>query len=625
MESLFQCKLNSVEADYMVREVSNEEIKAALFQIDDNKVPGLYGYSAAFFKKAWNVIGNDVCLAVKEFFKTRKILREINSTLIALVPKIQTPLKCLTLDPLLVAMLYTNASVKHIHDNIMLAQELFKGYDRKSGPKRFVVKVDIQKAYDTVNWQFLESILIGFGLYPKMVQWIMRCVSTTSFSICINGQSCGYFKGGKGLRQGDPISSYLFTLVMEILTLIIKRKVDQSRDFQYHFGCKKLKVTNVCFADDLLIYCHADKNSLKVLKESIDEFGKVAGLIPNYNKSTIIFGSLDDDERKELLEVMPFKVEKLPIRLMLVASVLETIYVYWASVFLLPVGVIEDINKLLKNFLWQQNDGTKRRAKVAWKNVCKFKQKGGLGLKDLRVKWINTEKLRGRSVWEVDVDINDSWGWKNIGNLRKEVRKFMYSKIGDGNRTSVWENGKLCKFSVKQAYEDLLEDTEDVGWWKMIWFSQNIPKHAFISWMAVLNKLTTQDKIKQCGSYDVMRCALCKNDTDSHSHLFFECEFSKTIWEKVTWKIGVDWKENNRCNNERNNRIFRDEMRSSDEIYKTLEDIIRMRIMSLKVKNSVAVKKAQEVWNVKLDIIDNSDIQLQAPCILESTGCDCTH
>ncbi|GKD27441.1 RNA-directed DNA polymerase, eukaryota, reverse transcriptase zinc-binding domain protein, partial [Tanacetum coccineum] len=93
MDTLFQCKLNSAEAEYMVREVSNEEIKIAMFQIDDNKAPGPDGYSATFFKKAWNIVGNDVCLAVKEFFETGKILREINSTLIALVPKIQTPLK----------------------------------------------------------------------------------------------------------------------------------------------------------------------------------------------------------------------------------------------------------------------------------------------------------------------------------------------------------------------------------------------------------------------------------------------------------------------------------------------------------------------------------------------------
>ncbi|GJR59119.1 hypothetical protein Tco_1501281 [Tanacetum coccineum] len=268
MDSLFWCKLSSVEAEYMVREVSNEEIKVSMFQIDDNKAPGPDAHYAAFFKKAWNVVGNDVCLAVKEFFKTRKIPREINSTLIALVLKILLPLKVSDFRPI------------------------------------------------------------------ACCNVIYKCIS-------------------------------------KVLTERLKGCLD-----------KLLKVTNVRFADDLLMFCHDDKSFVKVLKESIDEFGKVVGLIPNYNKNTIIFGSLDDDEKKDLLEVMPFKVENLLIRylgvpltskrlrakecrLMLVASVLETIHVYWAFVFLLPVGIIEDINKLLKNFLWQQTDGTKGRAKLA--------------------------------------------------------------------------------------------------------------------------------------------------------------------------------------------------------------------------------------------------------------------
>nr|GEV04229.1 hypothetical protein [Tanacetum cinerariifolium] len=351
------CKLSSVEAYYMVREVSNEEIKASMFQIDDNKALGPDGYSATFFKKAWIVADNDVCLAVKEFFETWKILREINSTLIAPVPKIQTPLKVSDFRPIACC----NVIYKCISK--VLIKRLKGCLDKLVRPKIVVVKVDIQKAYDTVNWQFLESILNGFGLHPKMVQWIMRCVSTTSFLIYINGQRFGYFKGEKGLKHGDPISPYIFTLVMEILTLIIKRK-----------------------------------SSLKVLKESIDEFGKVAWLILNYNKSTIIFGSLDD-EKKDLLEVMPFKVEKLPIR---------------KQSFKLEEQMPIICRKA------NQNDRTKERAKVAWKNVCKFKQNRGLGLKDLKVwnkaiivrhlchivndkeslwvKWINTEKLRGRSV-----------------------------------------------------------------------------------------------------------------------------------------------------------------------------------------------------------------------------------
>ncbi|GJY44923.1 hypothetical protein Tco_0433136 [Tanacetum coccineum] len=190
----------------------------------------------------------------------------------------------------------------------------------------------------------------------------------------------------------------------------------------------------------------------------------------------------------------------------------------------------------------------------------------------LWVKWINTEKLRGRSVWEVEVDINDSWGWKHILNLRKDVKKFMYSKIGDGNSVSVWYDnwsniGTLdqvishktfydARLSAMMTIKELMGQSNwewPEGWTDEFPILQSIQRPILneyvkdkVLWKRENGKLY---KIKQWGSYDVMKCPLCINDTDSHSHLFFECEFSKTIWEKVTWKTGVNGKETNWNNN----------------------------------------------------------------------------
>ncbi|GJX02367.1 hypothetical protein Tco_0186280 [Tanacetum coccineum] len=133
---------------------------------------------------------------------------------------------------------------------LLLSQELLKGYDRKDGRNRVAMEIDIQKPYDT---------------------------------------SFGYFKSGRRLRQGDPMSSYLFTLVMEMLSIIVQDKVEKRKEFKYHFGCKKMKLTRVCFAHDLLMFWNGDKGSVSVLKEAIEEFGSISGLLPNYNESTIIF------------------------------------------------------------------------------------------------------------------------------------------------------------------------------------------------------------------------------------------------------------------------------------------------------------------------------------------------
>nr|GEY69379.1 RNA-directed DNA polymerase, eukaryota, reverse transcriptase zinc-binding domain protein [Tanacetum cinerariifolium] len=113
--------------------------------------------------------------------------------------------------------------------------------------------------------------------------------STTKFSININGESEGYFSGGRGLRQGDPMSPYLFTLVMEVFNIIMRKNTGETKDFKYHQGCKKLEITHLCFADDLLVFCHGDTKSVNVNKGALEEFSSYSGLKANMNKSIVFF------------------------------------------------------------------------------------------------------------------------------------------------------------------------------------------------------------------------------------------------------------------------------------------------------------------------------------------------
>ncbi|GJZ07560.1 RNA-directed DNA polymerase, eukaryota, reverse transcriptase zinc-binding domain protein [Tanacetum coccineum] len=439
---LIKKKLNTYEENLMVREVSDEEVKEAMFQIDSNKAPVPDGFSSLFFKKAWGVVGGHVCSAVKEFFKNGRMLREINSTLISLIPKIQTPEKyCGPVSECICAW-------KAHQDNILLSQELLKGYERKDRPNRVAMKIDIQKAYDTVNWKFLEDILKGFGFHGKMVKWIISCITIVSFSICVNVESFGYFKRGRGLRQGDPMSPYLFTLVMEIMSLIVQ-----------------------------------DKGSVCTLKDAIEEFRHVSGLKPNYDKSTIIFGSMNDKDRQDIMECVPFKVEKLPVRYL--------------------VGILQSFvtHRDLYNVRWNDSMVVKD---IVSNGVCLWPEE-----------WI------------------DKYPSLTLNN----IIPFNHDKVDE----TVWRSkcGKDGKFTIKQAYKDLCDSSDVVKWHKMIWFTQNIPKHSFILWIAVQNRLVTQDKVRRWGSIDMMVCPLCKKDMDSHQHLFFQCEYSAEVWERIKVKAGI--------------------------------------------------------------------------------------
>nr|GEU61231.1 reverse transcriptase domain, reverse transcriptase zinc-binding domain protein [Tanacetum cinerariifolium] len=112
-----------------------------------------------------------------------------------------------------------------IQDNLMITQELLKGYNCKNRPSRCALKIDIAKVYDIVNSDFLRNVLVKFGFHGNMVNWIMTCVCLAAFTIGINGKIFGYFKSGKGLRQVDPISPYIFTLIMVVFSLMLARKV----------------------------------------------------------------------------------------------------------------------------------------------------------------------------------------------------------------------------------------------------------------------------------------------------------------------------------------------------------------------------------------------------------------
>ncbi|GKD75980.1 putative reverse transcriptase domain, reverse transcriptase zinc-binding domain protein [Tanacetum coccineum] len=165
-------------------------------------------------------------------------------------------------------------------------------YHLDRGPSRCAFKVDIQKAYDTVDWKFLHDVLVGFGFHPRMIGWIMKCVTSTSFSLSINGYLHGYFKGKRGLRQGDPMSPYIFTLVMEVLTLMLKWRARDSNCFTYH----------------------RDEDSARVIMDSLEELKNASGLTPSLPKSIAYFCNVLNHVKIGILNILPFEEGKLPVK-----------------------------------------------------------------------------------------------------------------------------------------------------------------------------------------------------------------------------------------------------------------------------------------------------------------------
>nr|XP_043629979.1 uncharacterized protein LOC122601279 [Erigeron canadensis] len=266
-----------------------------------------------------------------------------------------------------------------------IKEAMFSVDDNKAPGCAF--KVDIQKAYDKVDWEFLRVIL-----------------------------------GKRGLRQGDPMSPYLFALVMEVLTLILQKLVRESPHFSFYNQCKEEQIINLCFVNDLFLFARGDLASAKFEEGSLPI---------RYLGVPLISSRLVYKDCKVLLERMQamithWKNKSLSFagRLQLINSFLCSMHIYWASIFILPISILHELEKMMRGFLWCQGPMAKGKAKVAWKDCCLPKYERGLGC---------------------------SWGWRKILLLRDFIRPHIKYRIGNGDTTSAWfdfrlDIGPLCNY-----------------------------------------------------------------------------------------------------------------------------------------------------------------------------------
>ena len=208
-----------------------------------------------------------------------------------------------------------NAFVKgwQILDAGLIANELVDSTMRRK-EQGMVCKLDIEKACDSVNWEFLHQVMNRMGFGNRWLSWIKWCISTASFSVLFNGSPTDFFPSPKGLRQGDPLSPYLFVIGMEALSCLINRAVEGN----YFDGSRivvgreeDLVISHLLYADDTLIFFQANIEQLKYLSWILMWFEALSGLKINLNKSEIIpIGTVDNVE--ELASELGWKVGSFP-------------------------------------------------------------------------------------------------------------------------------------------------------------------------------------------------------------------------------------------------------------------------------------------------------------------------
>lgn len=315
---------------------SAEEIKRTVFSMNPLSSPGPDGFPGAFYHNCWDIVGADVVAFVQYFFQHNWLFPNANSNFIVLLPKVDGASSISQFRPIALAnflfkiipkiladrlgpiasrIISVNQSAflpgRRISDCIGLVSEGFNLLDRKIRGGNVGIKVDIAKAFDTLNWEFLFQTLSQFGFSPDFMNYVSTILGSARLSVLINGSPKGYFACARGVRQGDPLSPLLFCLAEEALSrgltaLFSSRRV---KPISLPRGCS---LTHVLYADDLFIFCRGDDASLTRLQSFLERYGQASGQLVNKEKSTFYLGDSYAHRRKAVRRILGFKFGTTP-------------------------------------------------------------------------------------------------------------------------------------------------------------------------------------------------------------------------------------------------------------------------------------------------------------------------
>lgn len=245
------------------------------------KALGPDGLTGLFYQNHWHLISDDIFSMVQSFLSQGTFESELNRTHITLIPKVTNPENITQFRPIslcnfsykIIAKVLANRlkpwlsnivseeqtafiSNRQIQDNIFIVQEVIHQLRVRRRKRKFqaILKLDMQKAYDRVEWDFLCDYMLKLGFHEIWVKWIKHCISSVSFSILIKGEPSAVFKPSRGIRQGDPLSPYLFIIMANSLSTLMRKAVQDGniKGIRLNPTCPTL--SHLLFADDAIFF-----------------------------------------------------------------------------------------------------------------------------------------------------------------------------------------------------------------------------------------------------------------------------------------------------------------------------------------------------------------------------------
>lgn len=285
-----------------------EEIIHALCSMGVEKAPGPDGLPVAFFRAHWDMIREYFIKMIRHFFSTKSLSAFINDTNLVLIPKKENPssvndyrpialcnviYKCISkiialrFRTVLPAIITPNQTVfvrgRFITENTAVARELIHSMAKRSGQKGYMmIKLDMEKAYDRMNWDFIREVLSLQGAKEPLLGWIMKCIQIKKMNIMINGTQQGSFTPQCGLRQGDPLSPALFIIADDILSHLILKAAEKGKIKGFKVSRNAKPITHLMFADDIMLVGQASEKEAVNFLKCIRKYCKWSGQAVNF-------------------------------------------------------------------------------------------------------------------------------------------------------------------------------------------------------------------------------------------------------------------------------------------------------------------------------------------------------
>jgi hypothetical protein len=295
------------------------------------------GISFGFIKDFWDMLKEDIMRFLVEFHRNGKLIKGINSTFIALIPKVDNSQHLNDFRPIsLVGSMYKilakilanrlrvvigslisdsqSAFIKgrQILDGILVANEVVDEA-RKCKKELIMFKVDFEKAYDSIDWNYLDDVMVRMGFPTLWRKWIKECIGSATTSVLVNGFPTNEFALGRGLRQGYPLSPFLFLLAAEEFHVLMESLSRNNLFHGYKIGrFDSVVVSHLQFADDTLILGEKSWANIRAMRAALLLFQDLSGLKVNFMKSLLVGVNVPGSWLAEAAMVLNCKVGTIP-------------------------------------------------------------------------------------------------------------------------------------------------------------------------------------------------------------------------------------------------------------------------------------------------------------------------